>query len=80
MSPLESLWSAPNPESFTARRKDEWDWTLMIMVPDFVDEETFQEAKPRSASKLGELSAIGDPRKTPAKKLKPLIRQPVRKS
>ncbi|WP_224243575.1 hypothetical protein [Hyalangium gracile] len=52
----------------------------MIMVPDFVDEETFQEAKPRSASKLGELSAIGDPRKTPAKKLKPLIRQPVRKS
>ncbi|MDY7232399.1 GyrI-like domain-containing protein [Hyalangium rubrum] len=130
VSPLEGLWSAPNPESFTARRKDEWDWTLMIMVPDFVDEETFQEAQARSASKLGERSAalrletlheglclqalhvgsydeegpllarlhdelmpqggygfagrhhevyLSDPRKTPAKKLKTLIRQPVRK-
>ena len=34
VAPLEGLWSAPDPESFTARRKDEWDWTMMIMVPD----------------------------------------------
>jgi hypothetical protein len=56
VSPLEGLWSAPNPESFTARRKDEWDWTMMIMVPDYVDEETFQQAKARSERKLGRLS------------------------
>jgi len=55
--PLEGLWSAPNPESFTARRKHEWDWTMMIMVPDYVDEAMFQAARARSGSKRGELSA-----------------------
>lgn len=57
VSPLEGLWSAANPESFTARRKHEWDWTMMIMVPDYVDEESFQAAKAKSAGKVGELSA-----------------------
>ncbi|MGO4570332.1 GyrI-like domain-containing protein [Microvirga sp. 2TAF3] len=51
--PLEGLWSAPDPESFTARRKDEWDWTMMIMVPDYVDDETFLAAKLRVREKLG---------------------------
>ena len=55
--PLEGLWSAPNPESFTARRKHEWDWTMMIMVPDYVDEEAFREARALSENKLGRLSA-----------------------
>ena len=53
--PLEGLWSAPDPESFTARRKDEWDWTLMIMVPDHVDEEIFLAARTRAREKLGAL-------------------------
>lgn len=129
--PLEGLWSAPNPESFTARRKDEWDWTMMIMVPDYVDEAMFREARARSERKSGKLSAtlrletltegpclqalhvgsyddegpllarlhdeimpeggygfggrhhevyLGDPRKTPAAKLRTVIRQPVRKT
>ena len=26
VAPLEGLWSAEDPASFTARRKDEWDW------------------------------------------------------
>ena len=55
VAPLEGLWSAPNPESFTARRKDEWDWTMMIMVPDYVDDETFLAAKARAREKLGTL-------------------------
>ena len=50
--PLEGLWSAPDPESFTARRKDEWDWTMMIMVPDYVDNETFQAATIRARDKI----------------------------
>jgi hypothetical protein len=57
VAPLEGLWSAPNPESFTARRKDEWDWTMMIMVPDYVDDAPFREARARSERKLGKLSA-----------------------
>ena len=55
VTPLEGLWSAPDPESFTARRKGEWDWTMMIMVPDYVDDETFLAAKIRAREKLGTL-------------------------
>ena len=51
--PLEGLWSAPDPESFSARRKDEWYWTMMIMVPDFVDGEAFEAARPRVRETLG---------------------------
>jgi hypothetical protein len=36
--PLEALWSAPDPASFTSRRdKSEWDWTLLSLVPEWVD-------------------------------------------
>jgi hypothetical protein len=55
VAPLEGLWSAPDPESFTARRKDEWDWTLMIMVPDHLDEGIFLAARTRAREKLGAL-------------------------
>jgi len=51
--PLEGLWSAADPESFTARRKDEWDWTMMIMVPDYVDERLFQGAQAKAREKRG---------------------------
>ncbi|OCK61578.1 GyrI-like domain-containing protein [Bradyrhizobium sp. LMTR 3] len=53
--PLEGLWSAPDPESFSARRKDEWEWTMMIMVPDYVDDETFLAARVKAREKLGAL-------------------------
>lgn len=55
VAPLEGLWSAPDPESFTARRKDEWNWTMMIMVPDYVDDEMFRAARIRAREKLGTL-------------------------
>lgn len=55
VTPLEGLWSALDHESFTARRKEEWDWTLMIMVPDYVDDDTFLAAKTRAREKLGTL-------------------------
>lgn len=128
--PLEGLWSARDPASFTARRKDEWDWTMMIMMPDYVNEASFQRARDRAAEKLGAVSEslrletldeglslqalhigsydeegpllaqlhdeimpaggydfagrhheiyLGDPRKTAPKKLKTLLRQPVRR-
>ena len=54
--PLEGLWSAADPESFIARRKDEWDWTMMIMVPDFVDDEMIRAAKAKAREKRGALA------------------------
>ncbi|KAB1911198.1 GyrI-like domain-containing protein [Micromonospora sp. AMSO31t] len=36
--PLEGLWWAEDMSSFTsARDKSRWDWTLMLMVPDWID-------------------------------------------
>ena len=55
VAPLEGLWSADDPGSFVARRKREWDWTMMIMVPDFVDAPLFGAARARALGKLGEL-------------------------
>lgn len=35
--PLEGLWSADDLDSFTsARDKSQWDWTMMILVPDWI--------------------------------------------
>ncbi|MDR7275557.1 GyrI-like domain-containing protein [Catenuloplanes atrovinosus] len=37
--PLEGLWWADDMDAFTAARdKSRWSWTLMIMVPDWIDE------------------------------------------
>ena len=55
--PLEGLWSAADPSSFVARRKHEWDWTMLIMVPDFVDASLFDAARGKARDKLGELPA-----------------------
>ena len=55
--PLEGLWSAADPDSFVERRKHEWDWTMLIVVPDFVDEASFETACVKSRSKLGQLPA-----------------------
>lgn len=56
VAPLEGLWSASDPESFTRREKDDWDWTMMIMVPDFVGEDHFTAGKVKSASRLRHLT------------------------
>src|ERR1700730_7005466 len=43
--PLEGLWWAEDMDSFTASRdKSRWDWTLMIMVPDWIDQFLFDAA------------------------------------
>jgi hypothetical protein len=55
VAPLEGLWSAADPASFVARRKGEWDWTMLIMMPDFVDEPAFESAREMAQAKLGEV-------------------------
>ncbi|GAA3860133.1 GyrI-like domain-containing protein [Tessaracoccus defluvii] len=43
--PLEGLWWAEDMDTFTvARDKSRWSWTLMLMVPAWLDEADFQTA------------------------------------
>jgi len=50
--PLEGLWWAGDMESFTdARDKTQWDWTLMIMIPDWITHDVFTEAVEQVAAK-----------------------------
>ncbi|WDZ85528.1 GyrI-like domain-containing protein [Micromonospora cathayae] len=61
--PLEGLWWADDMDAFTAARdKSRWDWTLMIMVPDWIDDGMFIEA-------VGELAAKDPPRRLPEVRL-----------
>lgn len=50
--PLEGLWWAQDMESFTAaRNKTKWDWTLMIMVPDWIDRDMVAVAREQAGTK-----------------------------
>ena len=42
--PLEGLWCVENMEKFTTDDKSAWDWTMMIMQPESVTQEMFEEA------------------------------------
>lgn len=44
--PLEGLWWADDMETFTtARDKSRWDWTMMIMIPEWITKDLFAEAR-----------------------------------
>lgn len=50
--PLEGLWWADDMDSFTeARDKSKWDWTLMLMVPDWIDQDMFAVAVEEASAK-----------------------------
>lgn len=50
--PLEALWWAADMEVFTSSRdKSQWDWTTMIMVPDWITVDMFDRAVTEVASK-----------------------------
>lgn len=43
--PLEGLWWADDMDAFSIKRdKSQWDWTMMIMTPDWITTEVFGEA------------------------------------
>lgn len=129
--PLEGLWWSDNFDDFRSRRKNKWSWTMMIMVPDWLDKKEFKHAVSTVRDKKPDIKVerlrleslneglsvqimhigsyddetptllklhdewlpanglketlkhheiyIGDPRKTPAAKLRTVLRQPVRK-
>ena len=50
--PLEGLWWADDMDAFTrARDKSRWRWTLMILVPDWIDHDLFASAVGQVAAK-----------------------------
>ncbi len=42
--PLEGLWWAEDMATFSNREKSEWDWTMMIMTPEWISVEIFADA------------------------------------
>ena len=56
--PLEALWWSDDIRSFTDARKDEWKWTSMIALPDFVTDEHARDAKEQLTAKRGEVPGL----------------------
>ena len=42
--PLEGLWWAEDMTTYLTREKSQWDWTMMIMTPEWISVEIFEEA------------------------------------
>lgn len=50
--PLEGLWWAEDMASFTSKRdKSRWSWTMMLMVPDWIDKAAFDSAITQAGAK-----------------------------
>jgi hypothetical protein len=55
--PLEGLWWADDMKYFTEGNRQKWKWTMMIMQPEWITQEMFENAKKSAGSKKPELSA-----------------------
>jgi hypothetical protein len=52
--PLEGLWWAKDMETFTTKRdKSAWDWTMMIMQPEWISQDMFTAAVKQVEKKKG---------------------------
>jgi hypothetical protein len=49
--PLEGLWWVPDMTQFSTDRKDDWDWTMMILQPEWVDAALVANLTPETAHK-----------------------------
>jgi hypothetical protein len=49
--PLEWLWWMDDMRVFSAEKKDQWKWTLLIMQPDFITKQLFEQARKELAAK-----------------------------
>ncbi|MBN1537005.1 MAG: GyrI-like domain-containing protein [Anaerolineales bacterium] len=45
VSPLEGLWWVDDMTKFSVKNKGEWDWTMMIMQPKWVEVDVFEKAR-----------------------------------
>ena len=57
--PLQGLWWSEKRDAFAAGRRDEWQWTLMIMVPDWIGQDQFAGVLDRLKSKKPEIDFSG---------------------
>ncbi len=48
---LEGLWWVPDMQDFSTSRKEDWDWTMMILQPDFITPALFEEARKQAIAK-----------------------------
>jgi hypothetical protein len=48
---LEGLWWTEDMELFSADKKDEWRWTMMISTPDFITSDLFSVARAEAGKK-----------------------------
>jgi len=48
---LEGLWWIPDMAKFSTAPKSDWDWTMMILQPDFITPALFEEAKKLAVAK-----------------------------
>ncbi|NUU19001.1 hypothetical protein HP550_17260 [Cellulomonas humilata] len=61
--PLEGLWRADDMDSFTAARdKSRWDWTLLLMVPDWIDSARYAAAVEQVRAKKDRPTRLDDVR------------------
>jgi DNA-binding PadR family transcriptional regulator len=63
VGPLEGLWRADDPAAFVTRRKQTWEWTMMISQPDWVTEDMVQAAidhvsKKKNGPALGDIRLL----------------------
>ena len=59
--PLEGLWWAQDLAAFTsARDKSRWDWTMMLLVPDWLPDDLVTDALARVAAKRDRPDRLGD--------------------
>ncbi|MFC4223468.1 GyrI-like domain-containing protein [Lysinibacter cavernae] len=60
VAPLEGLWTADDPASFTKGAKDDWRWTMMIMQPDWITADLAAEgiAAAKAKKKLDALDQL----------------------
>ncbi|MFW9878986.1 MAG: GyrI-like domain-containing protein [Candidatus Thorarchaeota archaeon] len=56
--PLEGLWWADNMEDFIEGNRDKWKWTMMIMQPNWITQEIFNEAIESTIEKKPELKEL----------------------
>lgn len=61
VGPLEGLWRAADPSVFAARRKETWEWTMMISLPAWITDEMVHTAIDTVAKKK-DLPALGEVR------------------
>jgi hypothetical protein len=52
--PLEGLWWADDHSAFLTGDKSQWDWTVMVLVPDWIDLDMVEAAIEQSEKKTGE--------------------------